>query len=239
MLMFVLLTTEFERNVFMKGVVFSFKGSSFVRPHFRGLSKSDIKYFCKRYLKHCAFVLLLLVGLAVGSVFAGKADEQLMNSLDFLFTTNISARLEQDVFGTFCACFASDFVFFFTIFLLGMAPWGIPVIPFVILFKGFGIGITAGYLVSLHSLAGVGFYLLIILPGTFLFCFALVLLSVNSIYFSAKIFRQVIGKANQNTVLSESLKKYMSQAMTVLIMTFCAAILDTVLWLMFSGAFKF
>lgn len=83
MLMFVLLTTEFERNVFMKGVVFSFKGSSFVRPHFRGLSKSDIKYFCKRYLKHCAFVLLLLVGLAVGAVFAGKADEQLMNSLDF------------------------------------------------------------------------------------------------------------------------------------------------------------
>lgn len=223
----------------MKSVVFSFKGSSFARPHFKGLRKSDIKYFCKRYLKHCVFVLLLLIGLAVGAVFAGKADEQLINSLDFLFTTNISARLEQDVFGTFCACFASDFIFLISIFLLGMAPWGIPVIPFVILFKGFGVGITAGYLISLHSLAGVGFYLLIILPGTFLFCFALILMSVHSFYFSTKMFRQLVGKANEFTVMSESLKKYMSQSMTVLIMTFFAAILDTVLWLMFSGAFKF
>lgn len=223
----------------MKSVVFSFKGSSFSRPHFRGFGKLDIKYFCKRYLKHCVLVLLLLIGLAVGAVFAGKADEQLMNSLDFLFTTNITARLEQDVFATFCSCFASDFIFIFAIFLLGMAPWGIPVIPFIVLFKGFGIGITAGYLVSLHSLAGVGFYLLIILPGTFLFCFALILLSAHSIYFSSKMFRQLFGKANQSVFLSEPFKKYMSQAMTALIMTFCAAVLDTVLWSMFSGVFNF
>lgn len=223
----------------MRSVVFSFKGSSFVRPHFHGLKNLDVKYFCKRYLKHIAFVLLLLVGLAVGAVFARNADEQLMNSLDFLFTTNISARLDQDAFGIFCACFASDFIFLFAIFLLGMAPWGIPVMPFVILFKGFGTGITAGYLVSLHALTGVGFYLLIILPGTFLFCFALVLMSVNSLNCSAKMFMQIIGKTNQITAFSGQIKRYLSRSMSSLIMTFCAAIIDTALWMMFSGAFKF
>lgn len=223
----------------MKSVVFSFKGSTFARPHLRVLRNLDFKYFCKRYIRHISFVLLLFVGLAVGAIFARNADEQLMNSLDFLFTTNISARLKQDAFEIFCACFASNFVFLLTMFLLGTAPWGIPVMPFVILFKGFGTGITAGYLISLHALAGVGFYLLILLPGTFLFCFALVLLSVNSLNFSARMFRQTISKENQTTTLREPLKRYLSQSMSALIMTFCAAIIDTALWVMFSGAFKF
>lgn len=223
----------------MKSVVFSFKGSSFASPRFKGFRNLDIKYFCRRYLKHIIFVMLLLVGLAVGAIFARNADKQLMNSLDFLFTTNISARLEQDAFGIFCACFASDFIFLLTIFLLGTAPWGIPVMPFIILFKGFGTGITAGYLISLHELAGVGFYLLILLPGTFLFCFALVLMSVNSLDFSTKMFRLVIGKVNQTTVLRVPLKVFLSKSMSALIMTFCAAIIDTALWVLFSGAFKF
>lgn len=223
----------------MKSVVFSFKGSSFARPHFKGIRNLDVKYFCKRYLKHIIFVILLLLGLAVGAVFARNADEQLMDSLDFLFTTNISARLEQDAFGNFCACFASDFIFLLTIFLLGSAPWGIPVMPFVVLFKGFGTGITAGYLISLHALAGVGFYLLIILPGTFLFCIALVLMCVNSFEFSARMFKQTIGSINRTTVLKGPLRIFLSRSMSALIMTFCAAIMDTALWVMFSGAFKF
>lgn len=223
----------------MKSVVFSFKGSSFAHPHFRVLRNLDVKYFCKRYLKHIVFVLLLLVGLAVGAAFAGNADEQLINSLDFLFTTNISARLEQDTFGIFSACFASDFIFLILIFLLGLAPWGVPVMPFVILFKGFGTGITAGYLISIHSLAGVGFYLLILLPGTFLFCFALVLLAVNSFVFSVGMFKQIIGRSNQIVSMREPLKRYLSQSMSALIMTFLASIIDAALWVLFSGAFKF
>ena len=67
----------------------------------------------------------------------------------------------------FVACFASDFIFLAVVFLLGLAPWGIPFLPFVSAFKGFGTGLTAAYLIITYSLKGAGFYLLVVLPGTF------------------------------------------------------------------------
>ena len=165
----------------MKGVVFSFNKSHFGRRGIKRITVSDIRYFFKRYGVRAMFVLLLFAGLATGSVYAENADTSMLESLDFLFTTNLDARLTQNFAGTFCACLASDFIFLISVYLLGFAPWGIPFMLFVMFFKGFGTGLTAGYLFISESLAGIGFYLLILLPGTFLFCIALVLFSSSAL----------------------------------------------------------
>lgn len=112
--------------------------------------------------------------------------------LIFVFT-NLDARLSQNVINTFCACFASDFIFLFAVFLLGLTPWGIPVLPFIVFLKGFGTGITAGYLFSVHSLKGIVFYLFVLLPGTFLFCLALILFSSAAFTASGNMFWQIIA----------------------------------------------
>jgi hypothetical protein len=78
-----------------------------------------------------------------------------------LFTTNLDARLGQNAVSTFCACFASDFIFLTVVFLLGLAPWGIPFLPFISAFKGFGTGLTAAYLIITYSLKGAGFICLL------------------------------------------------------------------------------
>lgn len=228
-----------ERNVFMKGIVFSFKKSDKGKRQHHHITLPDIRYFIKRYGIRIIFVFLLLLGLSIGAVYARNADSVLLNSLDFLFTTNLDARLNQNVAGTFCACFASDFIFLFTLFLLGLAPWGIPVMPFIVFFKGFGTGLTAGYLFVTYSLKGAGFYLLVLLPGTFLFCIALILLSDYSFGFSKRMFLYSMSRTAPKMPIRQGVISFCSRSMSLLIMAFCAALLDTALWTLFSGAFNF
>ncbi len=223
----------------MKSVIFSFKQSGNKINRRPLLRLPDIKYFIRRYGKHMVFVLILLAGLAVGTVYARNADSQLLNSLDFLFTTNLDVRLEQNAAGTFCACFASDFIFLLAVFLCGFAPWGVIVLPLIVFFRGLGTGITAGYLISVYSLKGAGFYLLVLLPGTFVFCLALVIISVYSFGFSKRMFSFVISRSASAVAIYSDTIRYCSHSMSALIMTFCASLLDTALWTLFSGVFNF
>lgn len=203
------------------------------------LSLADLRHFFIRYGIKVVFACLILAGLIFGSICAKNADLELLNSLDFLFTTNIDARLQENAFGIFSACFASNFLFILIIFLLGLAPWGIPIMPFIIFFKGFGIGITAGYLLITYSLTGAGFYLLVILPGTFLFCMTLIQFAAISYEFSKQMFLSTIRKTYQAKSVGSSLSEFCSKSVPCLVFTFISAILDTALWMLFSGAFDF
>lgn len=224
----------------MKSVVFSFKKSNLSGGrNLKPFNLSDIRYFFKRYGIRVAFIILFLAGLTAGSVYADNADSQMLSSLDFLFTTNLDARLEQNTIGIFCACFASDFIFLLSVFLLGLAPWGIIFMPLVILFKGFGTGLTAGYLLITYSLKGAGFYLLVLLPGTFLFCLALVLLLSSAFSFSKHMLSSLISRNEPKNPLRLGMLDFCSRSVTALIMTFFSALLDSILWTFFAGVFNF
>ena len=221
----------------MKSVIFSLKrGGVFSRRRFP--SAAELRFTWKRYGVTLIFVLLLLLGIALGAVYAGGADKAFMKTLDFLFTTNLDARLSRGAIATFCACFASDFIFLTSVYLLGVSPWGLPFELFVILFKGFGTGLTAAYLVSAHSLSGLGFYLLVLLPGTFLFCLALLSLSAQAFDFSKLLLLRLIRAELPEEPLRPLWLKFSTRFLTSLLMTFFAAALDAVLWSMFAGAFS-
>ena len=225
---------------FVKGFIFSIKEKTdLIRTGRFSLTTKDIKYYIKRYGIYILFISMLIVGLACGTVYAMSADKEMLASLDFLFFTNLDARLSQNVINTFCACFASDFIFLTVVFLLGLAPWGIPFLPFVSAFKGFGTGLTAAYLIITYSLKGAGFYLLVVLPGTFLFCLALVKLSAYAFEISKQMFFSLIGHSHQTNSLKNEVIDFCSRSVSALIMTFCSTLLDTALWCLFSGAFNF
>lgn len=223
----------------MRGKVFSLKTSAF------SVNKADIhrifsqlRYILKRYGILILFYGLLFSGLVCGALYAGNSDLSFMNSLDFLFSTNLEARLAHNPLQTFCACFTSDFIFLLSVFLLGFCPWGVPFIPMVLFFKGFGTGLTAAYLFMQYALKGAGFYLLVILPGTFLFCIGLVMVSVYSLGYSKRLFHTVINRNNPEPPMLSGTLSYCSRGMTYFILTFFSAILDTVLWSLLAGTFN-
>ena len=225
---------------FVKGFIFSIKEKTdLIRTGRFSLTTQDIKYYIKRYGIYILFISMLIVGLACGTVYAMSADKEMLASLDFLFFTNLDARLSQNVINTFCACFASDIILLTFVFILGLATWGIPFLPFVSAFKGFGTGLTAAYLIIPYSLKGAGFYLLVVLPGTFLFCLALVKLSAYAFEISKQMFFSLIGHSHQTNSLKNEVIDFCSRSVSALIMTFCSTLLDTALWCLFSGAFNF
>ena len=208
----------------MKGIIFSFKKPSAVHSH-RGVRIPNLRSFFKRWGITLLFVGLLLVGLALGAVYAHGADSELL-------------QLQKGALGIFCACFASDFIFITAVYLFGMAPWGLPFELFTVLLKGFGTGLTAAYLLLMNGLSGLGFYLLVLLPGTFLFCVALTAFSAFAFDFSKQQFLFLLEKNPPAVCARARTLRYSSRFLSALLMTFGASILDTVLWTLFAGTFQ-
>ncbi len=220
----------------MKGIVFSLS-----KPRRRrfslGIPDGSLPRLIRQNAAVLGFVLLLLSGLAVGAVYCRGASEEFISSLDFLFTTNLEARLSHSALATFCACFASDFLFLAAVYLFGCAPWGLPFELFAVFFKGFGTGITAAYLFRSYKLSGAGFYLLVLLPGTFLFCVALVRFASSAFYSSTQSFLSAVSKSAPQYSPRERLKVYSTRFLYALISALVASLLDTLLWSLFAGTF--
>lgn len=205
----------------------------------RRYSKFSLKVFLKKYGIAAFFITILLFGMVFGSIYAGEADESLYKGLDFLFTTNLSARLSQGFLQTFCACFASNFVFIALLFLLGITPWGIPLIPFVCFFKGFGAGVSGGYIVEAYSLTGFLFYIAVLLPGLFAFCLCLIAQSNLAFYNSKRIFSALFVKNSNITEIREAVMFYLQRSLTLMMISLGCAVLDTLLWCLLAPLFGF
>lgn len=82
----------------MKGVIVSMPGTGRTC-----IKTKDMVYFFKRYGVVCFLGLALVLGLFFGALSAADADEQMLNSLDFLFITNFKARISQSLFFNVCS----------------------------------------------------------------------------------------------------------------------------------------
>ncbi|MDP4120322.1 MAG: hypothetical protein Q8876_04595 [Bacillota bacterium] len=207
-------------------------------PKIIGMRKSDYRYYMRRYGLITFFTVVLFIGMFIGVSVAKHANANLIKHLDFLFLTNYSARSSQSVFDTFAASLSAYFLLVFAAFLIGLSVWGTAVIPFVSLLKGFGIGLSAGYLLSAYGGKGIGYYFLILLPGAFLSSMALIIQSRASFYFAKTLLKSITSK-DKSPNLNKSIKTLLIKTSYVLILTSCAAILDMILTSVFAALFKF
>ena len=209
----------------------------------RGVARSHKRYgpdlwgFLRRYGIITFYVVSFALGVLLGSLKADRAGEQMLSSLDFLFTTNLSARLTAPMYMTFASSFASNFLFLFSVYLLGLTAWGACGIFIIVLFKGFGTGLCAGFLIINHGLKGLGFYLLIMLLGLFLFCFALILEATQAHSMSLKIAGLLFFSKESVEPLKVFLRGYSIRSLYMLILATVASVADMLLWTLFAKVF--
>lgn len=200
---------------------------------FKGdMAKSCGKDLLKSVQENWALVLLYLIfaaGMVLGSVFAKNTGSGTLEKLDFLFACNFKARASQSFLSVFFASFASSFLFILACFLCGLSMWGTFFIPLIPLFRGFGLGLTSGYLYSVYGAKGVLFNLLVILPGAFLCCISILMASKEGIMFSRSL-----ASGGQSKI-----KVYLLHFGAVLGIAFSAALIDFLLSMCFSGLFYF
>ena len=184
------------------------------------------------------FSISLICGMIFGAIFARNAGMEALDKLDFLFYSNFKTRAVQSVASVFAASFASSFIFIFICFLCGLSMWGMFIIPAVLFFRGFGLGLTSGYLYAAYGFKGILFNLSIILPGAFVCCLAILLAAREGSCFSRRIAS--CGAAPKSgTISPPKMKLYLLRFGAILALAFSAALLDVLFSACFAGMFSF
>lgn len=226
----------------MKGIVLSVNRLRSRQKHTHNFSRRHHSFsFSKllsKYKYQMVFFVVFMAGQIFSIVYSAVCDDDFVKQLDFLFVTNLDFRLKATAFEVFCSSFSADFIFILITFLLGFSSWGMAVLPFVCAFKGFGVGLSAACMFINHSISGVGFYILVVLPGTVLFLFALLSGVKESFLLSIKFFKYIIPTTDKCSV-SGYIKYYLYRYFIVTVLTLLCAVVDMTLWVLFAHMFKF
>ncbi len=171
------------------------------RCDFANELKNAIMKTGRYFFLRCCF----LPAWSLGAVYSRSAGLRSLSRLDFLFAGNFKARAAQPLVTIFSASFASAFLFIFACFLCGLSMWGaffIPVIPF---FRGFGLGLTSGFLYVTYGWKGFLYNLAVILPGAFFCCLAILAASLEGIRYSRSLATHRAAAAGEMPIRSYAL----------------------------------
>ena len=182
--------------------------------------------------------LFLIAGLILGVIFIRNADYSLLKTLDFVFFSNVKARSALPVLSIFVASLASSFLFLLFCFLCGLSIWGAYCVPLAPLFRGFGMGITAGYLYAAYGFQGFLFHLAVILPGALICLIAILIASRESMLFSKKIH---LGRKTeeQEAQPKNNVRHFFIRFSILTGILIIGALVDVLTTVCFSGLFVF
>lgn len=202
--------------------------------------KHKLKFSEKDLKKNAVFIifyLLFLAGIVIGSIYGQKADSDLMKKLDFIFLTNFDVRCSQGIFSAFTSSFATAFIFLLIIFLFGLSIWGGILVGALPFFKGYGYGLSVGYLYSAYGFYGVMYNILIILPGAFVCSLVVVAASQESLKNSFGLMSYFRYSAvNQNPHIK--IRKYMISMLWFFVLIAFSSVIDMLFSLCFSWIFN-
>lgn len=224
----------------MKGFVFTFRNNK------KALRLSEIKQrgydlrqLISRFGIQFAFAAAFLIGLIVGAATGRGFRQEIFEKLDLLFITNIDARMEMGVFDIFISCFVSYFLFIFCVFLSALSVWGFTTVPLLSALKGFTVGLSSAFICSQYQLSGIGFYILVVLPGTVLFLFALIRYATQGFRMSLRFLRLSMFGDDSGSELRKHLKLFIKHTMFALLSVGACAVIDMILWILFANKFQF
>ncbi len=214
------------------------KGIIFTKPTFwkKIFKKKKFSFDIRKNAMSLLLCLFLIVGVILGVICARNGDKSLIEKLDFLFVTNFENKKSMDAFSLFSAGFASSFLFLLTIFLLGVSAWGFLFLPAIPLFKGFGFGLSTGYMYGAYGFSGVLYNLLIVLPGAFLSALVIIAISKDSFRFSWDMMTSLRGF---RTDICDEFKLYTVRIFWGLLILAVSSLADMLFSLIFSGLFSF
>ncbi len=216
------------RNDFFTG-----KLSDVVRP-LRGIGS-----FLRRRGLQTVLALLFLFGIVLGAACAQSFSRTTYDKLDLLFVTNIGARAQMTLLQIALSCFVSYFLFVFCAFLCALSAWGAAVVPLICASYGFTVGLSSAFIFSLYHMQGIGFYLLIVLPGTLLFALTLLRYCVYCFRLSRCYTILSLFGADREPELNARLKLFLRKSLLILLSVLTCSIVDMMLWMLFADKFQF
>lgn len=217
--------------------VYEKKGSLPMKIIMQHLSKTlpdkiELKNSLSQNRIQVVFAIILSIGVACGALFSRTAGLNTLKKLDFLFNSNYTMRSGTPALSVFVASAASSFIFIFVCFLCGLSVWGAFFAPLVPMIRGTGLGMTAGYLYATYGFHGGLFYAVVLLPGAYCSCIAILLAAKEALIFSRKLSSAGLSERGE----APKFVNYLSQFVRVLALAFLGAGLDVLCSWIFAGS---
>ena len=180
---------------------------------------------------------ILLAGVLLGALFCRNAEWVSGEGVALIIKEFAAKRADQAFWLTFASSFESVFVFYFALLLSGVSAIGVFTIPFVLLFRGLGLGLVLGYLYSVCGMGGVLYALVLILPHAFFSSLVLIVLSKEGIRLSNRLFR-LLRPGSGETSLWENFRLYCIRSGIMIVFLCISALIDSTLTVLFAAGLQ-
>ncbi len=198
-----------------------------------GSGVAAIKRTFRRNRIAAVLLISFLAAMLYGSVLIAQSDAGLKEQLQFLTQEYFTTRGEQPILSTFLSSLSTSALYLVSAFFLGFFAFGQPVCVFIVLFRGFGLGISMGQIYLNYQMNGFLYCLVLIAPVAVLFTLVLVSALKDSIQMSNLFLALFFPKLGTATV--EALKTYGIRYLAYAILAVVIAALDAGMNFLFSG----
>lgn len=184
--------------------------------------------------------IIFLVGIVLGSLFINfitNDDKKLLIEQVSTFFSNIK-KLTSDIFGfeSFLSILFNNLLVLSIIFVLGISMIGIPIVIFILFFKGFMLGTTISTIILKYSIKGIVGAILYIFPVCILTICVYLFMCFYAIYVSKKFLRAFLKKDSLNfkQFLGKYLLSFIVSIMLILLLSLLDAYLTPLLLKLFT-----
>lgn len=179
---------------------------------------------------------LFLAGVQIGCLVFHAAWQPLGTALHGLLTPTPLAAGLDGALEHLVAAAAPHLLLLLLLFFFGFCACGTPLSLLIPLFFGAGIGLTEAYHYA-TGLAGAAYTALLVLPPTLVTAAALLIACAESVRLSVALGRQLLPHAFIGGGLWQDVRLYVARFLLCGGLVFVAAVLDTVLRLLFLQYF--
>ena len=175
--------------------------------------------------------IIFLVGVVLGSLFINfitNDDKKLLIEQVSTFFSNVK-KLTSDIFGfeSFLSILFNNLLVLSIIFVLGISMIGIPIVIFILFFKGFMLGTTISTIILRYSIKGIIGIILYIFPVCILSICVYLFMCFYAIYASKKFLRAFLKKDTLN--FKQFLGKYLLSFIVSITLILLLSLLDAYL----------
>lgn len=156
------------------------------------------KHIINSKSKYLFLITVILVGIVSGILFIlfiSSKDKSLIKDNITLVIDSISNH-KINYFNTFLNSISKNILGLISIYILGISIIGIPLILLFLFMKGFTLGFSISSFISVYHFKGLFISFLYLIPSDVLLLIVYVLLGLQAINFSIRLFRYLFLKEN-------------------------------------------
>lgn len=169
---------------------------------------------------------LFFVGLLAGSLIIRGGNEELIESVRFIFRSFLERREDQAFIESFYNAFLSSFVYVLLIFLCGFSAIGQPLSFCVIFSRGLSIGMAMSYVYQNSGIGGFFYNMIAIFPFAALSCAAVVTAGRAASRMSSTILAALLGRSAKGPI---TVGEYINKIGISAVFVAASALLDALL----------